>query len=612
MISFPKEQSDGSSGLASHGVKVLGIGGAGCNVVDRMAMDGLDGFSMMTLNTDARALMHGVVADRLQMGAKLTRGLGAGGDPDLGKAAALECTDAIRQALANNKTLFLCVGLGGGTGSGAAPEVARLARESGCLVISFVSLPFSFEGKRRVSQAQESLERLRRHSDAVIVFENDRMGEMALATEGVQTAFEAADRLIGQSIHSVAAIIGKPGLIRIGLDDLMSVLKPSTGFCQFGFGAGEGENRANEALERALRSPLLNRGKLLDNASAVLVHISGGDDMRLFEVQTLMRELARHVDANAQIFFGMAIEPEMKQTLSVTLFSPQTDRQKSPAPAVVSSPPALELPITTQVETDPPEPEASTLSELDSTPDAIESAVTAPSQDSLSAESAEVSIETAEPETVQAVAHTLPSRSEGSLFPPIEPLELPIALAATPEPPPILPSPSESLTQDTDSVAPQTEVLPLVTNAAPSSTPVTPELVFDAPPTAPAAEPEIDSSPSTISPEAAAVFFSDPAPSAHSDALAEKTTDLPAPSQPAVPEFKPMASANTRITFAAQPVLSPKELEGLVAPTDGHGQRELQLGARQTGGRFDKVEPTVVDGEDLDLPAYLRKKRKPN
>jgi cell division protein FtsZ len=521
MIEFPRDTQQVLAAAQGTAVKVLGIGGAGCNIVDRMAMDGMESAETLTLNTDARALMNGVTADRLQLGAKLTRGLGAGGDPEIGGASALESANEIRAAVANRKLIFLCAGLGGGTGSGAAPEVARIAREAGAMVITFATLPFTFEGKRRLAQAAEALEALRRQSDAVIVFENDRMGEVVLATDGVQKAFEAADRLVGRSIRAVAAIITKPGMIRLGLDDLLAVLRPSSGHCLFGHGHAEGENRAKEAMERALKSPLLNRGRLLKGASAVLVHVTGGEDLRLFEVQTLMRELGRHVDERAQIFFGMAVDPSMKKGLTVTVFSPLsadagTEARETPA--------AVEERLAGPVEETTAEPPAELFPDV--------GGQTVPEPDAPFEASIEI-----EPE--------IPSDPEPSGASPFEAEVVPVAIPAYQE--------SPATSQEEEEIAPDVR-----------SELETRHVALQSPP--PAGETNDDS----------------------------------------VPE----SGKSTRIRLG-QPLRTPaRGLEELVTPADPAGQRELQLGARNDGGRFDKSEPTVIDGEDLDIPAYMRKRRK--
>jgi len=548
MIPFTREDQSVLPATQGANVKVLGIGGAGCNVVDRMVMEGAEGVELMTINTDSRALMTGVTPDRVQLGAELTRGLGAGGDPELGRAAAVESAEAVRSAVQGRRLVFLCAGLGGGTGSGAAPEVARLAREAGAMVIAFATLPFSFEGRRRVEQATSSLDQLRVECDAVIVFENDRMGEVVLATEGVQKAFEAADRLIGRAIRGVAMLVSRPGLIRVGLDDLLAVLRQSAGHCLFGHGLAEGENRAKDALDRALRSPLLHRGRLLNHAASVLVHVAGGEDLRLFEVQTLMRELGRHVAPDAHIFFGMAVDPGLRKSMAVTLFS--------------SLAPGGELSSDT----------ADTLPDLEPEP----SPSPRPSSRRTPASRAPTVRPAPEPEPEPApVADIFELRSDlGAGRPAAADEGSGDASALLPRDAEEEPAPAWDQELD-DTAAPEEE-------ARPAMSPSSDETWYDQPQTESYASP-----------------------------------DEPPPGEPLIEEAPPdEAPPSPRIRMAEEqpvpvaPAAHTPELSDLVAPKEGSGQRELQLGARTDGGRFENAEPTLIDGEDIDLPAYLRKRNK--
>lgn len=302
-------------------IRVVGIGGAGLNVLDRIVLDGLNKASIVAMNTDVQSLSTSVAAHKVQLGRTVTRGLGAGGDPELGVQAADESADEIRRVLADSKMIFICTGLGGGTGSGAAPEVAQIARDAGLPVVVFATLPFGFEGKRRMTQAQEALVRLRENADAVICFDNDRMGDMVAPKAGIQQAFALADATVSQSLRSIANLIQRPGLIQIGLDDLLSALRGPSGRCLFGFGESDSDNRAHEALTRALKNPLMDRGRTLANASHVLVHIAGGPAMTLSEVEILMQELGRHINDETQILFGTSVDARMGNRLSVTLIS---------------------------------------------------------------------------------------------------------------------------------------------------------------------------------------------------------------------------------------------------------------------------------------------------
>ena len=331
-------------------MKVVGVGGAGSNALDRIVLDGLDKAEHIAINTDVQSLASSVAAGKVQLGRSVTRGLGTGGDPELGYDAAAESKDEIRQALAGARMVFICAGLGGGTGSGAAPLVAEIAREAGSLVVGLATLPFSFEGRRRTIQAQEALERFNQSADAVICFENDRMGDMVAPRAGIHQAFAVADNTISQSVRSIVNLIQRPGLIRIGFDDLLAALRTRNGRCLFGFGESESDNRAHEALTQALKNPLMDRGRMLADAAHVLVQIAGGPGMTLSEVEILMKELGRHISDHTQIFFGTAVDSRMGNRLSVTLIS-----SLSPDGAVAEPPKKAFVPAAIETPAAPPD-----------------------------------------------------------------------------------------------------------------------------------------------------------------------------------------------------------------------------------------------------------------
>jgi cell division protein FtsZ len=311
---------ENNSGEPIH-VKVVGVGGAGSNILDRVMLDGIEAADLVAINTDVQSLTASVAAHKVQLGRNLTRGLGSGGDPELGYAAAEEATDEIRSVLQGGTVIFLCTGLGGGTGSGAAPLVAQIAKEENALVLAFAAVPFSFEGRRRCAQAAESLTRLRAVCDAVVCFENDRMAEITLPRMGIHEAFAIADLTVSQSIRSVASFLQRPGLLRIGFDDVCAVLQNGDARALFGFGEADGENRAHDALAKALKNPLMNRGALLENSFHAIVHICGGANVTLGEVQIIMEELNRHISDKTQLFMGIGIETRMGNRLSVSILS---------------------------------------------------------------------------------------------------------------------------------------------------------------------------------------------------------------------------------------------------------------------------------------------------
>ncbi len=337
MIEFPRT----SHAVAREPrVQILGLGGAGTNVLDRIQLDGADGAELIAINTDLQSLTGSVAPAKVQLGPKTTRGLGAGGDPELGYEAAEEVAGDLRAALDGADVVLICTGLGGGTGSGAAPLIASYARDLGALVVLFATMPFSFEGKRRMAQAQDALATLHRYADVVVCFDNDKMADAVSPTAAVQDAFGVADQTLSQSVRAISALIRRRGLIHAGLDELATVLRRQNPRCVFGSGDADGDNRAHLALERALKSPLMDRGRMLSEADSVLVNIAGGSNLTLNEVQILMDELNRHIADHTRILFGMAIDPRLGNRLVVTILSSVEADPGIDAPRI--APPARE------------------------------------------------------------------------------------------------------------------------------------------------------------------------------------------------------------------------------------------------------------------------------
>ena len=298
--------------------------------------------------------------------------------------------------------IFICAGLGGGTGSGAAPVVAQLAREAGSLVIAFATLPFSFEGKRRAAQAQDALARLNEVANAVICFENDRMGDMVAPKAGIHQAFGVADMTISQSVRSIVNLIQRPGLIRIGFDDLFAALRSQYGRCLFGFGESDSDNRAHDALTQALKNPLMDKGRMLSEAAHVLVQVAGGPAMTLSEVEILMRELGRHVRDHTQIVFGTAVDGKMGNRLSVTIISSLASedspvQQPAPRPEAFLAPPPAALEQIEESPATPPEPVIQPEPEIASLPEPAPNELT--------------SVEQPQPFTAEATPQPAPSPS---------------------------------------------------------------------------------------------------------------------------------------------------------------------------------------------------------
>ena len=321
MVQLNRQYDRDEQSAAPISIKVVGIGGAGSNILDRMVLDGSEEIQLIAINTDVQSLAGSVATHKVQLGRTLTRGLGSGGDPELGLAAAEEATEEIRNALKGGDVILLCAGLGGGTGSGATPLIAQLAKEEKALVLVLAALPFTFEGRRRCAQATASLEELGPSADAVICFENDRMAEIALPRMGIHEAFAAADITISRCIRAIVAILQRPGLLKLGFDDVRAVLRGRDSRGLFGFGEAIGENRAHEALALALKNPLMNRGEMLNESYHAIIYIRGGSNVTLGEVQIIMEELNRHINDRTKLFMGIAVDPQMGQRLSVSIIS---------------------------------------------------------------------------------------------------------------------------------------------------------------------------------------------------------------------------------------------------------------------------------------------------
>jgi cell division protein FtsZ len=321
MVQLNRQYDRDEDSASPISIKVVGIGGAGSNILDRMVLDGPEEIQLIAINTDVQSLAGSVATHKVQLGRTLTRGLGSGGDPELGLAAAEEATEEIRKALKGGDVIIVCAGLGGGTGSGAAPWVVQLAKDEKALILVIAALPFTFEGRRRCAQASASLEQLGAGADAVICFENDRMAEIALPRMGIHEAFAAADLTISRCIRAIVAILRRPGLLKIGFDDVRAVLRGKDSRGLFGFGEAVGENRAHEALALALKNPLMNRGEMLQDSYHAIIHIRGGSNVTLGEVQIIMEELNRHINDRTKLFMGISVDPEMGQRLSVSIIS---------------------------------------------------------------------------------------------------------------------------------------------------------------------------------------------------------------------------------------------------------------------------------------------------
>lgn len=309
-------------------IKVVGVGGGGSNAVNRMVDADINGVEFWIVNTDAQALETAKADPRnhLQIGAELTRGLGAGGNPEIGQKAAEESRSAIEQSLSGADMVFVTAGMGGGTGSGAAPVVAQVAKSAGILTVGIVTMPFKFEGRQRYNQAMEAVERLRQNVDTLIVIPNDRLLSAVDASLPVQDAFLLADDILRQGVRGITDIITLPGLINVDFADVRAVMADA-GSSLMGIGRASGKNRAREAAEAAISSPLLDLG--IDRATGIVWNITGGSDLTLHEVNEAAEVIYDLVDPSALIIFGAVVKDgnratdgEVSITLIATGFSP--------------------------------------------------------------------------------------------------------------------------------------------------------------------------------------------------------------------------------------------------------------------------------------------------
>jgi cell division protein FtsZ len=299
-------------------IKVIGVGGAGSNAVNRM-VPRLNSIDFIVANTDAQALSQSVAPVRIQLGAKLTKGLGAGADPNIGRQAALEDTEQLIGALDGADMVFVTTGLGGGTGTGAAPVIANLASELGALTVAVVTKPFTFEGRRRALQAERGLEELQDCVDTVITIPNEKLLATIERTTSLPDAFVKADDVLHQAIQGISDLILMPGLINLDFADVTTIMS-GMGLAIMGTGVGEGENRAVEAATRAISSPLLEEASV-DGARGVIVNVTGGSDLSMIEVSeaaSIIHEAA-HEDAN--IIFGAVVDEAMKGQVKITVIA---------------------------------------------------------------------------------------------------------------------------------------------------------------------------------------------------------------------------------------------------------------------------------------------------
>ena len=304
-------------------IKVIGVGGGGCNAVNRMIEEGLSGIEFITVNTDAQALLLSKAPMRVRIGDKSTRGLGAGGNPEMGRKAAEESAEELYEVLKGSDMVFVTSGLGGGTGTGAAPIVAQIAKECGALTIGVVTRPFTFEGSRRQQSAEEGIAKLKEHADTLIVIPNDRLLQIVDKRASLQDAFRTADDVLRQGIQGISELITVPGLINLDFADVRAIMSEG-GAALMAVGHANGEDRARIAAEAAISSQLLDI--TIDGARGILFNVTGGNNLTLFEVNqaaAIIKETA-HPDVN--LIFGAVLDPNMGDEIRVTVIATGFDR----------------------------------------------------------------------------------------------------------------------------------------------------------------------------------------------------------------------------------------------------------------------------------------------
>ena len=317
-------------------ITVIGVGGAGGNAIANMIEAEIEGVDFVVANTDAQALNNSVAEHRIQLGADITRGLGAGSRPEVGRAAAEESTEEIERALEGVNLVFIAAGMGGGTGTGAAPVIAEIARSKGILTVGVVTKPFLFEGTRRMRSAESGIEELQKNVDTLLVIPNQNLFLVAKAETTFKEAFQLADEVLQQGVRSITDLMVMPGLINLDFADVRSVMG-EMGKAMMGTGEGEGENRALEAAERAIANPLLD-GVSMAGAKGVIISIIGGEDMKLLEVDEAANHIRELVDPEANIIWGSAFNPLLEGKIRVSVVATGIEQSADQAHAAASQP----------------------------------------------------------------------------------------------------------------------------------------------------------------------------------------------------------------------------------------------------------------------------------
>ena len=315
-------------------IKVIGVGGAGNNAVNRMVESGIKGVEFISVNTDVQALKYSKAGTKIQIGEKITKGLGAGANPDIGAQSAEESKAEITEALRGADMVFVTSGMGGGTGTGAAPIVAATAKEMGILTIAVVTKPFTFEGKKRLTQAERGIENLKGKVDTLIVIPNDKLLQVIDRKTSIIEAFKMADDILRQGVQGISDLIAIPGLVNLDFADVKTIML-GQGMAHMGVGRASGENRAEDAAKQAIQSPLLETS--IEGARGVIINITGGDDLGLHEVNTAAELVQRSVDPEANIIFGTVTDTTMEDEIQITVIATGFEKDVAINPATIGN-----------------------------------------------------------------------------------------------------------------------------------------------------------------------------------------------------------------------------------------------------------------------------------
>ena len=315
-------------------IKVIGVGGAGNNAVNRMIEAGVKGVEFISVNTDRQALQKSKAGTKIQIGEKVTRGLGAGANPDIGAQSAEENRSEIAETLRGADMVFVTAGMGGGTGTGAAPIVAQAAKEMGILTIGVVTKPFTFEGKKRLSQAERGIESLKGKVDSLVVIPNDKLLQIIDRKTSINEAFRMADDVLRQGVQGISDLIAVTGTVNLDFADVKTIML-NTGMAHMGVGRASGENRAEDAAKQAVQSPLLETS--IEGARGVIINITGGENLGLHEVNTAAELVQRSVDPEANIIFGTVTDPDMGDEVQITVIATGFEKPEARMASTVDS-----------------------------------------------------------------------------------------------------------------------------------------------------------------------------------------------------------------------------------------------------------------------------------